>query len=82
MLTIKDYERFCESEYEFTKNTINRAFYAPKEVIDNAVQRLLGVGMFVQQMGIAYEEVDEVFEIYKEKFQIIYLEAIDKSKII
>ena len=82
MLTIKDYERFCESEYEFTKNTINRVFYTPKEVIDNAVQRLLGVGMFIQQMGIAYEEVDKVFEIYKEKFQIIYLEALDKSKIL
>ena len=82
MLTIKDYESFCESEYEFTKNTINRVFYTPKEVIDNTVQRLLGVGMFIQQMGIAYEEVDKVFEIYKEKFQIIYLEALDKSKIL
>jgi hypothetical protein len=78
MLTIKDYERFCESEYEFTKNTINRNFYTPKEVVDNAVQRILGVGMFVQQMGIAYEEVNKIFEIYKEKFQIIYLEALDK----
>ena len=82
MLTIKDYERFCESEYEFVKNTINRAFYTPKEVIDNAVQRLLGVGMFIQQMGIAYEEVDKIFEIYKEKFQIIYLETLDKKQII
>lgn len=81
MITIKDYEKFCESEYEFTKNTINCTFYTPKEVIDNAVQRLLGVGMFVQQMGIAYEEVGEVFEIYKEKFQIIYLEALDKQQI-
>jgi hypothetical protein len=78
MLTVKDYERFCESEYEFTKNTINRNFYTPKEVVDNAVQRILGVGMFVQQMGIAYEEVDGVFEMYKEKFQIIYLETLDK----
>ena len=82
MLTIKDYERFCESEYEFTKNTINRVFYTPKEVIDNAVQRLLGAGMFIQQMGIAYEEVDKVFEIYKEKFQIIYLETLDKRQIL
>lgn len=81
MITIKDYEKFCESEYEFTKNTINRVFYTPKEVIDNAVQQLLGAGMFVQQMGIVYEEVYEVFEIYKEKFQIIYLEALDKQQI-
>ena len=82
MLTIKDYEKYCESEYEFTKNTINRNFYTPKEVIENAVQRLLGAGMFAQQVGVAYEEVDKIFEIYKEKFQIIYLETLDKKQII
>lgn len=67
MLTIKDYENFCESEYEFTKHTMNRALYSRKEIIDNAIQRNLGAGMFAQQIGIAYEEIDEVFENYKEK---------------
>lgn len=67
MLTIKDYEKFCESEYEFTKNTLKCNFCTPKEVVNNAIQRNLGVGVFVQEMGVVFEEVDKVFETYKEK---------------
>ena len=81
MLTIKDYERFCESEYKFAKNNINRNRYTPVEVVNHTFRLLFEAGTIAQQRGVTREEVDKVFEIYKEKVNNL-LKPLDKSEII
>ena len=39
------------------------------EVVDNAIQRLLGAGDLAQQTGVLYDEIEQVFNEYKEKMQ-------------
>ena len=68
-MTIDNYRNYCESEFTFIGNTLHRNFYTPKEVVDNAIQRLLGAGDLAQQMGVPYDEVEQAFNEYKEKMQ-------------
>lgn len=68
-MTIDNYRNYCESELTFISNTIHRKFYTPKEVVDNAIQRLLGAGDLAQQTGILYDEIEQVFNEHKEKMQ-------------
>lgn len=68
-MIIDHYRNYCENEFTFISNTLHRNFYTPKEVIDNAIQRLLGAGDFAQQMGAAYDEIEQMFNEYKEKMQ-------------
>jgi hypothetical protein len=81
MPTIKEYENYCESQYNFVKTTINRNLYEPRRVVANAIQRLVGVGVFVQQIGVTYEEAYKVLETYKEKLNNL-LKTLDKSEVI
>lgn len=69
----EDYTAYCENEYERAKMAINSTNYHfnPREVMDNAIQRILGVGEFVQAMGLSYGIVERVFEKYKEKIEIV-----------
>ena len=69
----EDYTAYCETEYERAKMAINSTNYHfnPREVMDNAIQRILGVGEFVQAMGLSYGIVERVFEKYKEKIEIV-----------
>lgn len=80
-MTINHYRDYCESEYNLAKNCLSRhnpfSIYSPKEVKHNTVQRLLGAGYLAQQMGASYEEVEQVFNFYKEKVEKIE-EPLDK----
>jgi len=39
--------------------------------VDAALQRCLGVALFVQGMDIPYEEINELYEKYREKIEKI-----------
>lgn len=76
-MTIKHYRDYCENEYNLAKNVLaahdsfNNPFslYSPKEVRDNAIQRLLGACYLTKQMGASYQEAEEAFNFYKEKIE-------------
>lgn len=72
-LLTKNYTTYCENEFTRTEMAINSTIYPvnPREAMDNAIQRILGVGEFVQAMGLSYGVVERVFEEYKEKIEIV-----------
>ena len=72
-LLTENYTTYCEHEFERAEMAINSTNYNfnPREVMDNAIQRMLGAGEFVQAMGLSYGIVERVFEKYKEKIEIV-----------
>lgn len=67
----KKYLDFCIMEYNRTSITINSAKYPidKKEVADNATQRILGAGEFVQSLGLDFGTVEAIFNCYKEQIE-------------
>lgn len=78
MEVIKEMNNYFEKEYQETKTLLENKpnwITSEKEVVNNAIQRCLGVSMFAQQLGVAYQET-LVYEYYQKKIQ----ELLDNRK--
>lgn len=62
---------FYEKEYEETENLIIcediPTWVKPKKVVYNTLYMLLGASQFAQTIGVSYDEINGIYEIYKEK---------------
>ena len=67
----KKYHDFCIMEYNRTSIAVNSAKYPinKKEIADNATQRILGAGEFVQSLGLDFGTVEVIFNCYKEQIE-------------
>lgn len=45
-------------------------------VIDQTLQRMLGVAQFVQTLGFKYEEIDTIYEEYRKKVENLMNEEV------
>ena len=63
------YREFCFNTFKFVKSTYNKDYCDPKEAVRNGIQRLLGVGEYVQLIGADPDRVESVFNFYKEKLE-------------
>lgn len=63
------YHDFCFNTFKFVKSTYNKGYCDPKEAVQNAIQRLLGAGEYVQMTGVNPIEAESVFNFYKEKLE-------------
>ena len=63
------YREFCVNTFKFVKSTYNEGYCDPKEAVQNGIQRLLGVGEYVQLIGADLDRVASVFNFYKEKLE-------------
>jgi hypothetical protein len=64
------YREFCFNTYKFVKNTYDKGYCDPKEAVNNAIQRILGAGEFVQMAVDADAvEAESIFNFYKEKLE-------------
>jgi hypothetical protein len=74
-MAINHYRDYCKTEYNLVKNVLTCdnpfSLHSPKEVKDNALQRLLGACYLAQLMGASYQEVEETYYFYKEKIEKI-----------
>jgi predicted ATP-dependent Lon-type protease len=61
---LKKVDDFYKTEIKSVKNTLDNNLYRfkPKEVVNNAIQRCLGVAFFVQSLDVSYNEIDTVYE--------------------
>jgi hypothetical protein len=69
MKVMKEMNNYFEKEYQETKALLENKpnwVTSEKEVVNNAIQRCLGVLMFAQQLGVTYQET-LVYEYYQEK---------------
>lgn len=74
-------KEFFEQEYKDTKRLLtreDRPFWAePRECVDKAIQRCLGVTQFVQYCDVKYEDLG-CYEEIRERFENLLKEVLDK----
>lgn len=63
------YREFCFNTFKFVESTYDKGYCDPKEAIQNGIQRLLGVGEYIQMIGVNPVEAESVFNFYKEKLE-------------
>lgn len=63
---VKAVERF------FTLHSADRGMTAKNTVINNAIAHCFGVTMFVQELGVSYDEVAPLYEECKAKLEKLY----------
>lgn len=66
---MKELELFYNSEVEEVTRILNNPFswVVPEEVVNSSISRCLGVTVFVQRLGISYEEVNDLYESVRDK---------------
>lgn len=68
MKIVQEMNNYFEKEYQETKALLENKPYwvtSEKEVVHNAIQRCLGVSMFVQRLNVTYQKT--LYEHYQEK---------------
>ncbi len=68
---LKKVKEYYEEEYQDTKRCfeINWNWSTPQELINGSIKRCLGVAQFVQNLGVAYEDIGPIYMEYKEKLE-------------
>ena len=64
---------YFKSEYKDAETVIKKKvqWAKPREIIDNTLQRCLGVAMFVQELDetLSYDEVEQTYNFYKKQLE-------------
>ena len=58
---------YFEKEYYWSCSALDSNLAEPWEIIHNAKQRMLGVGHFVQTLGINYDTLEMLYNDYTER---------------
>ena len=71
---LEQIEAYYKIEYQDAKRVVeNKVCWAkPREVVDNTLQRMLGVAFFTQQINpeLSYTDIENLYNLYKEKLKI------------
>lgn len=64
-------KEYFEREYIDTERAIERKYNwgTPKSFVERAITNCLAVAMFVQTIGVSFEEVDPLYNEYKAKLE-------------
>lgn len=67
---IKD---FFEEEYTLTKRYLKSPYAkgCERTVVYKSISRCLGVAQFVQNIGVSYDDVSPLYDIYKKKLELL-----------
>ena len=61
---------YYEMEYRDTVRSIEQSWVTDKKMdIRHTIQRCLGVAQFVQSVGVSFEEIDALYNEFKEKLE-------------
>ena len=70
MNTVKEeYIKYLNREYEDTKRAINHPMFSRKKLVNNAINRCLGVAFFVQYLGVPFKFSNRYYEETKAKLE-------------
>lgn len=58
---------YFDKEYYWSCSALDSNLAEPWEIIHNAKQRMLGVGHFVQTLGINYDTLEMLYNDYTER---------------
>ena len=67
---IKD---FFEEEYTSTEKYLKTPYAKGRErmIVYKSISRCLGVAQFVQSVGVTYDDVSPLYDIYKKKLELL-----------
>lgn len=65
----EQYKKYLDKEYEDAQRAIDNPYLSKKEVINNTIDRCLGVALFVQYLGLSYYDSDYFYEITRAKLE-------------
>lgn len=73
MNTINKIIDFYENEHISAIHAVENPIFKPEEVINNAIQRCLGVALFAQTLDtdISYEDINEEYEVIRKKLETL-----------
>lgn len=67
---LNQYKEYCNREYKDAIRAIeNKQLFKPKEVVDSAIDRCLGVALFIQFIDVSYEDADMIYSEVKTKLE-------------
>lgn len=75
---LNQYKEFCNREYKDAVRAIENKWFKPKEVINGAIDRCLGVAQFVQLIGVNYEDSDIIYSETEAKLEELRGLRVDK----
>ena len=61
--------KYYEDEYSQAVTAVESKYFKPYEVVDNAITRCLGVALFVQYLGMDFDDSDREYTTVKEKLE-------------
>ena len=59
--------KYYEDEYNQAVTAVESKYFKPSEFVDNAITRCLGVALFVQYLGMDFDDSDREYVTVKEK---------------
>ena len=65
---LKKFETYCEKEYTNIINEKNNGWGMKKHWTLQSLQRCLGTGFFLQELGVPFKDIDKIYSKYREKF--------------
>lgn len=65
----EQYKKYLDKEYKDAQRAIDNPYLSKKEVINNTIDRCLGVALFVQYLGLSYDDSDYFYEITRTKLE-------------
>ena len=69
MDALKDFERYCKSEINNFKRIASDDYFSEADIERSrnyAIQRMLGASFYAQYLGWEFEDVDRIYETYKD----------------
>ena len=60
---------FFQKEYKMAIEGIEKKYNKPCEVVQNAKMRMYGVATYCQDLGLSYNLIEEMYNLYKEKLE-------------
>lgn len=60
---------FFQKEYKMATEGIKKEYNNPCEVVQNAKMRMYGVATYCQELGLSYNLIEEMYNLYKEKLE-------------
>ena len=66
---LKEVKNYYDTEYKETNKAILSAYFKPIDIVDNTIQRCLGVALFVQYLDISFDDINKLYEAQRKRLK-------------
>ena len=66
---LKEVKNYYDTEYKEVNKAILSEYFTPIDIVDNSIQRCLGVALFVQYLDIPFDNINELYEAQRKRLK-------------